>query len=348
MEHIDITILHAIPHPALLARGDRVSACNAAACDLFQALVPGQPLPEPLAGLDAADGLVCAGGGSWHFTASPMGEDTLYLLHPAHAGAELSAAQLDGVLRRLREQMGQLILSAQHMTQEMDIPPHQFTLIDRSLCQMLRLVNHVDLLRQLESDERPLRRMPLDLAGLCRELCVSAAPLLQLAGVELEYDAPLPTVLLRGDDQLLTMLVLELLSNAARSAGKGGKVVLTLDRRGRRALLTLSDTGRDDGRSLAQLLAGDPPGDRIPRPGEGAGLGLTLAQRVVALHQGALLMDRREGAGLTVTVALPLDAEDSTLPVRTPIPDSDGGLSPVLVALSDLLPAEAFLPADLE
>lgn len=38
----------------------------------------------------------------------------------------------------------------------------------------------------------------------------------------------------------------------------------------------------------------------------GAGLGLTIAERIACLHGGALSLANREGGGLMVTVALPV------------------------------------------
>lgn len=349
MPHFDDTILQAIPEPALIAVRGRVACFNTAAGELFPELAQQAPLPDPLPS-EAGAGLVLAGGQSWQLTVSPMGDGLLYLLHTARLDG-MSRPQLDGTVRRLREQMSQLLLSIQllgHTQETPDRPSPEDRLagMNRTLCQMLRLTDQLDLLRDLEGGTFRFQPVTLDLAGLCRETTYAAACLLEQTGVALQFDCALSSLLVNGDCDLLQKLILELLVNAARAAGKGSKLTLALARRGERAILTLSGPGRDDGRPLPQLLSGSSPVDRIPQPGEGAGQGLVLIQHVVALHQGTLMMERRDG--IHTIVALPIAPKGTSLPVRTPNHDYTGGFSPVLVALSDLLDESAFSAPDME
>ena len=350
MPHFDDTILRAIPEPVLIALKGRVTCFNPAAADLFPGLADGAPLPDPFPPQGQGAGILLAGGQSWHFTASPLGDGTLYLLHAARLEG-MSRPQLDGTVRRLREQMGQLLLNVQLITQshpertQGDLA-RRLASMNRSLCQMLRLTDQLDLLRDLESGAFIFRPVTLDLAGLCREVCSAATFLLEQSGVTLTFNSPLTSLLVNGNSELLQKLLLELLANGARAAGKGGQLTLALARRESRAILTLSGPGRDDGRPLPQLLSGDGPDGRIPQPGEGAGLGLVLAQRVVSLHEGTLMMERREG--VNTIVALPLAPMGSSLPMHTAPHDYSGGFSPVLVALSDLLAESAFAHLDVE
>lgn len=334
-----------MPEPALIARNGRVVCFNPAACSVFDDLGENAPVPAALCGYEDGAGLVLAGGHSWHMTVSPLEDGTLYLLHAARLNG-MSCAQMDGAARRLREQMGQLFLSVQLLQCSMGNTPdpeqsRRLADMNRTLCQMLRLVEQLDLLRDLEEDRAPFCPTTLDLAGLCREVCAGASGLLEMAQVRLDFSSPVSSLLVTGDSELLERLLLELISNSARAAGKGGSLTLSLTKRGSRAILSISGTGGgDDGRPLSQLLAGDVSADRIPKPGEGAGLGLMLVQHILCLHQGTVVMERRDG--VCVTVALPLAASSAPLPVHSPSVGGFGGFSPALVGLSDLLPAQAF------
>ena len=348
MPHFDDTILRAIPEPALIVVNGRVSCFNRAALDLFGALAVDAPTPAPLLAQSQGAGVALIQGGCWHFTASPVEEGTLYLLHAARLEG-MSRPQLDGIVRRLREQMHSLLLNVQLLGRgkpsgdELD---RRLSGMNRSLCQMLRLTGQLDLLQDLEGGTFLFRPVTLDLAGLCREVCDAASFLLEQAGVSLCFESPLTSLLVDGDSGLLQKLLLELLANGARAAGKGGHLTLSLARRDSRAVLTLSGPGRDDGQPLTQLLSGDRPDDQIPRPGEGAGLGLVLVQRVVTLHRGTLMMERQ--GGITTIAALPLSAPGASLPVRAASGEYDGGFPPELVFLSDLLPDSAFAHLEVE
>ena len=344
MSQHDLTLLRAMPEPAVLVREQTVVGCNAPAQELFEGISPGSPVPECLICEAPAAAMVQAGGRCWHMDCVPVGEETLCLLHAARMQG-VSRSQLDGVMRQLREHLAQLMLNVQLLGREQSgqeaYRAERLGALNRALCRMLRLTDQLDLLRDIEADALPFFPMTLDLAGLCREVTAGAQSLLELAGKKLHFDSPLTSLLVSGDSELLQKLLLELISNAARAAAPGSTLKLTLSRRDGRAMLTLSGDGdRDDGRPLGQLLAGDPPADRLPLPGEGAGLGLSVAQHIVFLHEGTLMMERREG--VNVTVALPLAPSGAPLSVRAPEKKYGGGLSAELVELADLLPDAAF------
>ena len=63
------------------------------------------------------------------------------------------------------------------------------------------------------------------------------------------------------------------ISNSAKPA-RSGEVTLTLERRGGQALLWLGDRG--EGGCLDALSPPKEAGARIPAPGDGAGMGLSL------------------------------------------------------------------------
>lgn len=350
MARFDDTILQALPHPALIAADGRVLQFNPAAGQLFGGLAQNAPLPEPLPARLEGSGLVCVGAQSWQLTAAPVGEYTLYLLHPTRADG-LSPAMLEGTLRRLHEQIGQLMLGVQLLCPEVseDTDPktrQSMAQINRTLCQMLRLTDQMDLLRDTENGSYLFHPVTLDLAGLCSEVSAAAGSLLQQARIRLTYSSPLSSLLVRGDSALLQKLLVELLGNAARAAGPGGSITLSLAKRDNRAILTLSGPDVSGStRTLSSILACDRPAGQIPLPGEGAGLGMLLIQRVVSLHQGTLMMERQDG--VNTILSLPLAPYSAPLPVRTPTVQYTTGFCPELVGLADLLPFEAFLPDEL-
>ena len=344
MDGSQLTILNAIPDPAMLLRDGRLLAANPAARSLLPAGEESGELARLCPGPGCA-GTLSLGGRSWQFTASPAGEDTLLLLRPApEEGSPITSRQLDGTLRRLREQLGTVLLTAQLLERGERSGGQYVAVLNHSFCQILRLVDRLDLLRAGE-DSLSFSPVTMDLAGLCRQLADAAAPLLERAGIFLDCRLSPPSLLISGDPELLRRLILELLSNAAGAAGEGGELTLSLTLRGRRAVLTCSDTGHAP--DAAALFSG---GDleELPRPGEGAGLGLALARRIVALHGGSLVAAPLQPRGLSVAVALPAQPEaGASLPLRTPRAEYGGGLSPLLVELSEVLPAELYLPESL-
>ncbi len=338
------TYLEQLPQPALEVRQGAVCAMNTAAKAQLPSLSPGSPVPEflslPLTGPEQT-GCFEFQGEFFLFTRLSAPEKQLLLFRPSGENG-LSANQVEGFSRQMRGQMAQLLnqvdlLSRQLREQGQD--PQQLSPLNHSFHQMLRLVNNLEFLNiPMDQAKALFAPVTMDLAGLCQQLRRQAAPILRKAGVELEFISPCAGLLIPGDPQLLQRMLLCLISNAAKAA-PGGQVTLELKVWGEKAILTLSDNGCRE-TDLSALLRKD--SDRITTPGEGAGMGLDVAGRIAALHGGTLLSHTEDQGGLTFIVALPTGPLSPSLSLHSPSTESDAGISPFLLELSDLLPGELF------
>jgi signal transduction histidine kinase len=111
----------------------------------------------------------------------------------------------------------------------------------------------------------------------------------------------------RGDGLRLRQVFYNVLDNALKYTPPGGTVTVRSGRRGRAAVVQVTDTG-----------AGIPP-EHLPRVFDrfyrvdrartreqgGTGLGLSIAKSIVAAHGGRIELDSAPGRGTTCTVTLP-------------------------------------------
>jgi signal transduction histidine kinase len=86
-------------------------------------------------------------------------------------------------------------------------------------------------------------------------------------------------------------------------------VSVSLARRGDVAELTVSDTGPGLPPELLPRLF--TPFVQGPNARGGLGLGLAVARRLVALHQGTIEATNRSGGGAALVVSLPLETASS-------------------------------------
>ena len=216
-------------------------------------------------------------------------------------------------------------------------------ILHQSLYRMLRLLGNVEYLELDQCGGPELKMETLDLAGLCRELARQAEPLLELAEVRFSYEEETGSLLTRGDGRLLRRLLLGLMANAVKAAGKGGRTGLRLAVRKDRAVLTVWDDGPG--------LPPPEPEEKGPlyRP-DGPGLGLRVARSIAAAHGGAIVFEQREDRGCRAVVSLPIRPPEGGAVLRTPSMgcDRSGGFSDLLVELAGVLPYGAFLPRELE
>ena len=214
----------------------------------------------------------------------------------------------------------------------------------RLIYQMLRLTRQAELTQELNDKVFP-REEGFDLAMVCQGMAEEAGWLADLAGVRFSYSSNVENLGFQGSKSLLTQMLLALVSNSIRAAGKDGVSEMRFHAENGRVIISLRDSGMGIPEDrMATLFSGDAP-EEIPRPGEGAGLGLYNAQRIAALHGGVLIAQSGQEGGTSLVVSLPIVTPASVPARNNPGYDNLGGYSPVLIELSDVLPWQAFVPA---
>ena len=182
--------------------------------------------------------------------------------------------------------------------------------------RMERLVADLLSLSRVESEERMRPTQSVRLGDVAASVLKRLEPLARGAGVEIradlpevEADAPLP-----GDEDQLRQVITNLVENAIKYGGSGGRVDVTLRHhaevaglRGPGARLSV----RDHGPGIPTM--------HLPRLTErfyrvdshrsremgGTGLGLAIVKHIVARHRGRLRVESREGQGAEFVVELP-------------------------------------------
>ena len=172
--------------------------------------------------------------------------------------------------------------------------------------RMSRLVGDLLLLAQAEAGNLPLARNPVELDTLLLEVFREAQIL--SAGVSVTI-GEIDQALVMGDRDRLKQLLLNLVSNALKFTPEGGRVTLGLACVNEWARLTVSDTGLGiPPEELAHIFERFYRVDKArSRTQGGAGLGLSIAQRIAQMHGGRIeAMSEGASRGATFCVWLPL------------------------------------------
>jgi signal transduction histidine kinase len=131
------------------------------------------------------------------------------------------------------------------------------------------------------------------------------------ASVDLERSAG-PGIGLRADRSRLLRTLHYLIEGAVKRTPAGGRVTVSVERRGDEAIWSIGDSGPELGGAADQREAGAASGggSRAGRSRPASALGWALARGVVRAHGGRLWIERRSGAmagsGNVVRIALPL------------------------------------------
>jgi signal transduction histidine kinase/AmiR/NasT family two-component response regulator len=211
-------------------------------------------------------------------------------------------------------------------TLKVDTPPavaeRARDVIERQVRQLVRLVDDLLDVSRITVNKIQLRREPSDLARLMATALESITPLATVAGQTLDAQLPSHPVLVNGDGARLVQVFTNVLHNAVKFTPRGGHIWFMADQRSNEAVVRIRDTGVGIAsdvlpRVFDMFHQAEPILDRTTG---GLGIGLTLARRLVEMHDGQIaIRSRGPGEGTEVEIRLPITAlAAAAVPVEPP------------------------------
>jgi two-component system, OmpR family, phosphate regulon sensor histidine kinase PhoR len=242
-------------------------------------------------------------GGAWIAL-----EDVTELRRLQHIRAEF----IDNLSHELRTPLSTVRLLTELLAADLervDVPPkvrERVAKIDVETGHLVQMVNELlDLARMEQAQVEPvIADVPVD------RLLTSAAERLttfadrQGITIRVEPDGVGP---IRGDEERLGQLLVNLLHNAVKFSPQGGDVTLRAEHRDREVVISVRDQGigiprADLDRVFERFYKVDKA--RVRGMG-GTGLGLSIARHIAEGHGGRIWVESDEGHGSTFSVAIP-------------------------------------------
>ncbi len=180
----------------------------------------------------------------------------------------------------------------------------------RSSDHLLRMVDDVLDLAQIEAARLPVLPEPTDLPELVRETCATASALVRNAALELRINVPSGPLILDIDRTRTRQVLLNLISNAVRHTCQGFLEV-GIDDGGDDVVIHVRDSGEGIPADMLETIFGEFA--QVPHAGgpthEGTGLGLAISRHFVELHGGRIWAESEMGVGSTFYFTLPRPQE---------------------------------------
>lgn len=175
--------------------------------------------------------------------------------------------------------------------------------------RLTRLINNVLNFSRMERGNTGLQKVPLDFRALAAETIEHVRPQLEKSGFTIEIELPGHPVLVCGDSDALSQVLLNLLSNAEKygtAPGRPCSLAVSLTENGGRVMLRVADCGpgvpRGHERRIFERF--HRAHDTLASGTAGSGLGLTIARRLAEAHGGSLEYAPRDGGGAVFILTL--------------------------------------------
>ncbi|MBC2835380.1 ATP-binding protein [Paragemmobacter straminiformis] len=328
----------AVPLPMIvIGQDERILAANPAATTLFGAGIEGRhhllTLRQPALQSAIAAALTEGRGGQARHVIPGPSQDVAYRVTVSPvAGPGAAALTFEDVTEA--EQMGQMRRDfVANVSHELRTPltallgfietlrgaarddaaarDRFLAIMEREAERMNRLIRDLLHLSRVESEERVRPTDRVDIAALLASALALLRPLAEAQNVTLTttgLDGPLPVP---GDADQITQVLTNLIENAVKYGGAGGKVTIRLSRealpRGPGLRIDVIDTGEGiESQHLPRLTERfyRVDGHRSREKG-GTGLGLAIVKHIVNRHRGRMRIESEKGKGSVFTVVLP-------------------------------------------
>lgn len=181
--------------------------------------------------------------------------------------------------------------------------------------RMVRLVQDLLALSRVEREERLRPDEETDLVSVLNATLERLQPIAAEAGVDLVAGYPVSTLEMRGNSDQLEQVFTNLIENAIKYGGGGGRVEIALDHhthdagmRGPAVQISIQDYGAGiDSTHIPRLTERFYRVDtHRSREKGGTGLGLAIVKHILNRHRGRLRVTSIKGQGTCFSVILPL------------------------------------------
>jgi len=175
--------------------------------------------------------------------------------------------------------------------------------------RLTHLIEELLELSQLESKKADTKRAQIDITALAKASVDSLKPLAARKKVSLQSSFPRKKIKVWASADKINQAITNLIGNAIKYNKSQGDVEVTLEDTGKFVSICISDTGVGiPKKDLSKIFKRFQRGESLSETeGKGAGLGLSITNEIVRMHEGRIKVESEVGKGSKFIMILPKD-----------------------------------------
>jgi PAS domain S-box-containing protein len=186
--------------------------------------------------------------------------------------------------------------------------------IDRQVSHLVRLVDDLLDVSRISTGKFELRLDQVEISSIIQQAVETSRPGIEAAKHQLTMNLPSQPIYVQADAVRLAQVVSNLLNNSCKYSEPAGSILLTVEQQGRDVVVSVKDTGIGIATEmLPKVFDLFIQVDRsLDRAQGGLGIGLSLVQRIVEMHQGTVkVFSEGIGCGSEFVVRMPVFSDAS-------------------------------------
>ncbi len=183
----------------------------------------------------------------------------------------------------------------------------KFEMMKQNCYRLLRLVNNVIDITRIDSGYYEIQLANYDIVAIIKAIAYSVKEYIEAKGIQFDFDTNVHSKVIACDPDKMERIFLNLISNAIKFTKSGGSIKVAIEVNSHSVKVYVKDTGigmpyDKQNTIFNRFIQLD---KSLTKNYEGSGIGLSLVESLVKMHNGCITVNSQEGKGSEFIIELP-------------------------------------------